>query len=199
MGSEAGGGGEAFEQARRVLAVLEELGVPACLAGSLASSVFGVPRATQDADLVADLRVDLVRPFVERLGGEFHADSDRITKGVERRSSFNVIHLPTLSKVDVFIPGREEWERRQLERRRMVDLGGEGAAVPVASPEDIVLHKLLWYRQGGGISDRQWQDALAVLKVQGARLDLAYLTRTAEEAGIADLLGELLAEEGPLR
>lgn len=195
MGSEAGGG-EALEQARRVLAVLEELGVPACLAGSLASSIFGVPRATQDADLVADLPLDLVRPFVERLGEDYYADLERIARGVTRRSSFNLIHLPTLFKVDVFVPGPEPWEGRQIERRRMVDLGAEGPAVPVAAPEDVILHKLLWYRQGGGVSDRQWQDALAVLRVQGPRLDFQYLERTAESAEITALLEELLAEAG---
>mgnify|MGYP001818106054 CR=1 FL=1 len=185
---------EPLQLALRVVHILEDLGVDSWIGGSLASSIFGIPRATQDADIIADLPLELAQPLVERLGDDFYADTERIASGIERRSSFNVIHLPTMFKVDVFIAGQDTWSERVIERRQRVEIDDRGTKVLVTSPEDIVLHKLLWYREGGHVSDRQWRDALGVLQVQGERLDRAYLVEMAEQLGISDLLDELLQE-----
>jgi len=194
MASDAGA--DALQLALRVIRILEDLGAPAWLGGSLASSMFGIPRATQDADIVADLRTDMVPRFVEKLGADFYADSQRITEGVARRSSFNLIHLPTMFKVDVFILGQDPRSQRELERRVSIEIGDARIRIPVMSPEDIVVRKLTWYRDGGSVSDRQWQDALGVVRVQQDRLDLDYMREAADEAAVADLLDELLAEAG---
>ena len=196
MASDPGFGGDALQLALRVIRILEDLGAPAWIGGSLASSMFGIPRSTQDADLVADLRGEMVRPFIERLGDDFYADRERIARGVERRSSFNLIHLPTMFKVDVFLLGRDPRSLRELERRQTVEIGEARVPIPVTSPEDVVVRKLAWYRDGGRVSDRQWRDALGVARVQGERLDLEYLSEAADEAEVADLLDELLAEAG---
>jgi hypothetical protein len=187
---------EPLEVALRVIRVLEGLGVNAWIGGSLASSIYGIPRATQDADLIADLPLELVQPLVERLGEAFYADAERMASGIERRASFNVIHLPTMFKVDIFIAGDDAWSERIIERRQRVQIDQQGTQVLVTSPEDIVLHKLVWYREGGHVSDRQWQDALGVLQVQGERLDRAYLQEMAGDLGISTLLEELLQEAG---
>ncbi len=121
MASDAGA--DALQLALRVIRILEDLGAPAWIGGSLASSIFGIPRATQDADIVADLRAEMVRPFIERLGEHLYADSERIREGVERRSSFNLIYLPTMFKVDVFVLGHDSRSQRELERRRHVEIG----------------------------------------------------------------------------
>jgi hypothetical protein len=139
----------------------------------------------------------MTHPLVERLGDEFYADTKRIASGIERRSSFNVIHLASMFKVDVFLVGRDTWSERQIERRRSVEIDEDGTQVLVTSPEDIILHKLTWYREGGHVSDRQWRDALGVLQVQGDRIDRIYLQDIAEELGVSDLLEELLREAGP--
>lgn len=196
MASDADAGADALELALRVIRILEDLGAPAWIGGSLASSIFGIPRATQDADIVADLRAEMVRPFIERLGEHFYADSERIREGVERRSSFNLIYLPTMFKVDVFVLGHDSRSQRELERRRHVEIGEARGRVPVTSPEDIVVRKLAWYRDGGSVSDRQWRDALGVARVQRDRLDLDYLSEAADELAVTDLVDELLAEAG---
>ena len=185
---------EPLQLALSVIRILEDLGATAWVGGSLASSIFGIPRATQDADIVADLRVEMAHPLVERLGEEFYADAERIATGIERRSSFNVIHLATMFKVDVFLVGRDPWSEREIERRRSVEIDEEGTRVLVTSPEDIILHKLRWYREGGHVSDRQWRDALGVLLVQGERVDRVYLQAMAVDLGVSDLLEELLRE-----
>jgi hypothetical protein len=185
---------EPLQLALRVLRILEAMGVDAWIGGSLASSIFGIPRATQDGDIIADLPLERARLLVESLGDEFYADAERIASGIERRASFNVIHLPTMFKVDVFIAGRDAWTKRVVERRQRVEIDDEGTQVLVTSPEDIVLHKLVWYREGGHVSDRQWGDALGVVQVQGKSLDRAYLKQMAEDLEVSDLLEELFEE-----
>ena len=66
----------------------------------------------------------------------------------------------------------------------------------VATPEDTVLHKLRWFRDGGEVSQRQWMDAVGVLEVQVDRLDREYLARWARELGVSDLLERALGEAG---
>jgi len=178
-----------------VIEALEALGVPYLIGGSLASAVHGVVRATLDVDLVADLRPEHAVRFVQSLGNAFYADLDVIRDAIRRRSSFNLIHLETMFKVDVFIPKQRPFDRVQLTRRtpQVVATDPERTAY-VASAEDIVLAKLEWYQMGGQVSERQWRDVLGVLKVQRGGLDLAYLRRWSTELGVADLLERAMAE-----
>lgn len=181
----------------RVTSVLDDLGVAYLVGGSLASSLHGKPRATQDVDLVADLQPRHVSRLVEALRGEFYLDEPAIRDAVDRRSTFNVIHLGTLFKVDVFVARHDPVTRRELERRQEYRLEGDPPeALVVASPEDIVVQKLHWYRLGDHVSERQWSDAMGVLAVRGRALDLAYMRDLASEMGVADLLARALREAG---
>lgn len=172
-----------------VAETLERLGVPYLVGGSLASSLHGRPRATQDVDLVADLREAHTDAFIAALDEAFYLDPDAIRTAVERRSSFNVIHLETMFKVDVFIPRRDEATRQEMERRQAYLLSeAPKKELIVASPEDIILQKLRWFRLGGEVSDRQWRDVLGVLTVQGDALDETYLARMAARMNLTDLL-----------
>ena len=94
---------EPVQITRLVTEVLEGLGIPYLVGGSLASSLHGTPRATQDADLVVDLKPHQVMEFVKALGPAFHVDADMIREAIRDRSSFNVIHLATMFKVDLFM------------------------------------------------------------------------------------------------
>lgn len=174
--------------------VFEKLRVPYLVGGSIASSLHGDPRSTQDADLVADLREEHVGPFVAALADRYYVDEERVRHAVWRKSSFNVIQLAHMFKVDVFVLGDDPMAREEMARRERVELAGGAGALEVASPEDTILQKLHWYRLGRGVSDRQWRDVLSVLEVQGNRLDRAYLARGAEEMGVADLLERALRE-----
>ena len=185
---------EALEVTLRVARALDELGVPYFVAGSLASSYHGIPRASQDADLVLDLAADRVGDLVARLRDEFYIDDERAREAVDRRASFNVIHLPTMFKVDLFVLGDDPHAREELARRRPLQV--ETGTLQLATAEDTLLQKLAWYRLGGGASDHQWQDALGILKVQADALDLPYLHRGADALGVADLLARALGEAG---
>jgi hypothetical protein len=174
---------------------LEALGVPYAVGGSLASAVHGVMRATMDVDLVADLRIEQVEPLAQALGDAFYADVEMMRNAVPQRSSFNLIHLETMFKVDVFVAKPRAFDRSQLARRQLQVLSEDPEChAYVTSAEDIVLAKLEWYRLGGETSDRQWRDVLGVLKVQGDRLDREYMQRMAAELSVADLLRRAFEE-----
>ena len=180
-----------------VTQVLETLGVPCFIAGSLASAVHGVARATLDADIVADLRPEHAEPFAQALGGAFHAQGWAIRRAVEEGRSFNVIHMETMFKVDIFLPKPRAFDRAQFERRiRLVLARDPERAAYVASPEDTILSKLEWYRLGREVSERQWRDVVGVLKSRAARLDVAYVRHLAGELGVSNLLQRALTEAG---
>jgi len=174
---------------------LEDLGVPYAIGGSFASALHGVMRATMDADLVADLRQEDLAPFVQALGGLFYANAEMMREAIGQHRSFNLIHLESMFKVDVFVARPRDFDRAQLARRQLHLLSEDPERrAYVTSAEDTVLAKLEWYRMGGEVSDRQWRDALGVLKVQGLRLDLAYMRHMAAGLGVKDLLERALEE-----
>ncbi len=184
-----------------VIDALESLGAPYLIGGSLASAVHGVPRTTMDADIVAELRPEDAGPLARALGSAFYADVQAIRNAIEQQSSFNVIHLETMFKVDVFVRGSKKrpFDQVQFERRTLHVLSIEPERTAyVASAEDTILAKLEWYRLGGQVSERQWRDVQGVLKVQADRLDMAYLRRWAAQLNVADLLERALQEAGVL-
>jgi len=182
----------ALDAVLEVIELLEELGVTYHLGGSVASSVHGVPRQTHDLDLIAELPAQAATEMAERLGGRFYVDSEMIAEAIDRCGSFNLIHLATGLKVDVFIPAETAFDRSELARSVPHRLEGLAREVLIKSAEDTVLRKLLWYRQGGEVSDRQWNDVLGVIRTQGERLDQEYLNQWAAELGLNDLLTRAL-------
>lgn len=182
---------------RLVVSALESIHVPYLIGGSVASGVYGEPRATRDVDLVAALRTGHAGAFAAALGTGFYAHQPAIDEAITSRRCFNVIHLDTMVKVDVFVAKEDDFTRSQFARRSRKQIGqGSPLDACFASAEDTVLTKLDWYRQGGGVSDRQWNDVLGVLKVQGPALDLAYLKEWAHRLGLTDLLQQALDDAG---
>lgn len=176
---------------------LEALGVSYFIGGSLASAVHGVPRATLDVDVVADLDQSHVEPLARALQGRFYVDAQAMREAIRCRRSFNVIHLATMFKVDIFVSKRTAYAASQLQRRVAEVVAADRRQVAYfASQEDIVLAKLEWYRMGGEVSARQWQDTLGVLRAQGSNLDWAYLSDWASTLGILDLLNRARGEAG---
>lgn len=176
-----------------VVDALEQVGATYVLGGSLASTIHGVVRTTQDADLLADLKPQQAQPFADLLTSAFYLDVHTIHHAIHQRGSFNLIHLASMFKVDIFIPKHRPFDRQQLRRRQLWVVDPDsGRSIYVATPEDTILAKLAWYRLGGEVSDRQWRDILGVLAVQGERLDLAYLDPAAAQLGVSDLLARAL-------
>jgi hypothetical protein len=174
---------------------LEAIGVAYRVGGSVASSAFGIARTTLDVDLVADLRAVQVADFVARVEAAYYVDADVIYDAIRRRSSFNLIHLATMVKIDVFVLKNRAFDRQAFSRYVDEPVGdGDDRRFPFTTAEDMVIHKLEWFRAGGETSQRQWADVLGVLRLQGNALDHPYLTQWAAEVGVDDLLGRALAE-----
>ena len=184
---------EPIEVTLKVTGVLESLGVPYFIGGSLASTLYGMVRTTQDSDIVAEMRQEHLRPFVTALQDEFYVDDEIIAESIQRHSNFNIIHRETMFKVDVFVPWPRPFLQSQLARARRQSFAFESEiSAKFASPEDTILAKLEWYRIGGEVSERQWRDILGVLKTRADGLDLDYLRRWANELKVTDLLERAL-------
>jgi hypothetical protein len=175
-----------------VTQVLDRLGIAYAIVGSLASSVHGIPRYTRDFDLIADLRPEHVGLLVSALESDFYIDSNAVKEAIQRRASFNVIHLESMFKVDIFARAGDPLSSAQMSRSVSQDIAGE--YLKVVSAEDVVVSKLRWFRDGGEVSERQWRDVLEVIAVQAERLDMAYMCEMALELRVADLLDKALAE-----
>jgi hypothetical protein len=178
-----------------VIDAFEKLEVPYLIGGSLASALHGTARSTLDTDLVAELQVEQVAQLVDMLKMDFYIDESMILDAIRHQSSFNIIHLRTMFKVDIFINKHRRFDQVQFQRRQLQVVANDPERKAyVTTAEDIILAKLEWYRLGNEISDRQWRDILGVLKVQAGRLDLNYLRQWAKELNVADLLQRALKE-----
>lgn len=177
-----------------VIDVLEQLDVPYVLAGSLASTQHGMARSTFDSDLVVKLNESHVSQLISRLRDAFYADEKMALNAIGNKSSFNLIHLETMFKVDLFIAKDDTFDRAQIERRVPRAIAEDlNRKIYVLSAEDTILAKLRWYRMGGEQSERQWRDVVGVVKVQGGGLDIEYMRMMATELGVEDLLTRLLS------
>ncbi|MEG4218893.1 hypothetical protein QUA27_26665 [Microcoleus sp. Pol14C6] len=193
-----------IELAQKIASILLLLNIPYVVGGSVASSLLGENRSTQDLDLVIDLESRTAQRLIDAMSGEFYISESAVTEAIAnsrtapRESSFNVIYLPSRSKADIFVMGSDDpFSTSVMSRRQLHPVSGlteEG--IYIYSSEDIVLQKLSWYQLIPGGSQKQWRDVLGVLKVQGERLDLAYLNQWVLTLPLTGLLDEALLQSG---
>lgn len=180
-----------------VIKTLEGLDTPYYIGGSVASSAYGFARATLDVDLIVDLKLNNVHSLVQILQASYYIDEEMVLDAVRLRSSFNLIHLETMLKIDIFIIKDSLYAREAFNRKKRDKLDEEqDTEYYIASPEDVIVNKLEWFRMGGNVSDRQWQDILGIMKVQGDLLDMNYLRYWTAELELSDLLEQALGEAG---
>lgn len=177
-----------------VVDLFESWDVPFHLGGSVASSFLGMARSTLDADLVADLKPIHGSMLLQALQETYYLLEDRIFSAIRQRKSFNLIHLATMFKVDIFVQPRSPFDRQVMARRISLKVRDIDRSLHFCTAEDIILHKLLWFQEGNQVAQRQWRDVQGVLRLQAESLDRDYLKQWARELGISDLLGEALEE-----
>jgi hypothetical protein len=174
---------------RAVVEVLDDAGVDYLVVGSVAAAAWGVTRMTRDVDTVARLTLAGLEQLTSRLDpAAFYLPQESAREAVRTGGTFNVLHLPTGGKVDLFVvPASDAFTRSRLDRR--VRAEGLGVETWVATPEDVVLAKLRWRLESR--SEVQWRDCVEIVAVNP--VDVGYLHSWASQLGVAEDLEELLA------
>jgi hypothetical protein len=156
----------------RVVTALDMNEIPYMLTGSLASSMYGVPRATNDVDIVIEPNraqlVSLVQLF-ERVG--LTAQREAALEAFRNRSQFNVIDFRRGWKVDLMIRKDREFSTTEFARKETHEV--EGMRLTLATPEDVLLAKLEWFKIGE--SQQQLDDVVGILRMQSETLDVEYI------------------------
>jgi hypothetical protein len=188
---------EPVQITQQIAKVFDRLNIRYFVGGSLASSLHGVPRATQDVDIIADIKNEHIPQLVKAFVTEFYIDAEMIRDAIQQQTSFNIIHLATMFKVDIFILKSDEISLEEMARRKQYQISDSPRQMLfLASAEDIVIHKLYWFQLGGGVSERQWNDVLGVIRVQHDKLDNSYLEHAAHQRGVTALLQKAITEVG---
>lgn len=169
---------------RDVCARLDGAGVAYMLTGSLAMSYYARPRMTRDIDLVVAFESAKMKQFLEALGTEFHADANAVAAALRDGRPWNIIHVPSVAKIDLIPRKDTSYRRAEFQRRRKVELAG--ISLWIVSVEDLILSKLEWSRESR--SEQQRRDIGLLLEVP---LDRAYLDEWAGELGLEGLLKEV--------
>lgn len=175
--------------------ILDRLGITYAVGGSMASSAYGAVRFTEDADITVEPFEGTAQEFFECVKADYYISKEAMLQALEQRSSFNVIHLESAFKIDVFVRKDSPYEKQLFSRRRALRLGDAmGKSFSVLSPEDIILLKLQWYDSGGRASQRQWDDVLGILKIQANKLDSKHLGKWAGILNVEELLENAISE-----
>jgi hypothetical protein len=179
-----------LELVGQVAVILDDLGIPYALGGSMASSLIGEPRSTVDVDIAIKVKLGTETALLERASAEFYVPVDAARAAIRAHSSFNLVDTAHGLKVDLFVLGDGLLDRMQIERRMNVTIPGLGDRIWVTSPEDQVLRKLDWYRSTGYESERQWRDVVGILRIHGDAMDRSYLVETACQLDLGTLLDD---------
>jgi hypothetical protein len=174
----------------RLIELLERDGVPYMLVGALSSNVYGVPRATNDADLVIRFDSFNLIEFCDRLGDEFVLDRQMMVEGFTGSVRNVITYTPAGFQIEVFRLGDDPHHVERFARRRRLRVPECSAEAWVAAPEDVVIQKLRWARR------KDLDDVVNLLAVSGEHLDWGYLRRWTSEHGTGELLGQLCREAG---
>ena len=131
-----------FEFLKIIIRFLQENNIPYMLSGSVALSIYTLPRATRDFDFIVQLQSKDVESLIESFKEGYYCDADAINDAIRHQSMFNIIDHCSGFKADFVILKNEPF--RQTEFSRRIEIGFEGMNVFIVSPEDLLLSKLIW-------------------------------------------------------
>jgi len=171
------------EVLQRITTALDQHNIAYMLTGSFASAYYGTPRSTQDIDIVVEATPAQLRSLVQSLPvDQYYSDLDAALQAHKTESMFNVIDLSTGWKIDLIIRKSRPFSREEFHRRVRVRL--QGVSLFIASAEDIVIAKLEWSKKAQ--SQRQIEDAAAILRAQPETLDRSYIEKWTGELDLED-------------
>jgi hypothetical protein len=154
----------------------EAQGIHYRVVGSMASMAYGEPRFTNDVDIVAELTMEKVPALCKAFAApDFYVSEPAVRSAIQGHSQFNIIHPASGLKVDVIVPALTEFN--QSERARIKRITSEGEySVWFSSPEDVLLNKLVYFKLGGGESQKHLRDIGGMMKLLGDKLDRHYIS-----------------------
>jgi hypothetical protein len=175
---------------RHACELLDRLQLTYLVTGSTATIAYGEPRLTNDIDIVVDLPLDRVADFCAGFpDDEFYINPTAVANAVRSRHQFNVLHPASGLKIDFIILTDSEFDRSRRGRGRMLAVLPD-RTVSFASPEDVIVKKMLYYREGG--SEKHLRDIAGVLRTQGEALDRGYLQTWVDRLGLSDIWQTIL-------
>ncbi len=185
------------EIARILHSVLESLNIPYYITGGVCAIAYGDPRTTRALDIVVEVERSQIMPMVDQLEAAGFYCPPSAVEDIQsgRARTLSVTHRQLILNADIVLNDDTAFDRSKMARRRLEAIGlDESERFWLASPEDLILAKLLWGRQSQ--SEKQWRDVLGILKVQGDRLEFAYLTQWAARLDLIELLDRALVAAG---
>lgn len=178
---------------KKVRDVCQQLDLTYLIVGSTATIAYGEPRFTNDIDVALALPARKVVAFCECFpASDYYLSEMAVAEAVEQQSQFNLIHPTSGLKVDFIVLTDSEFDQSRLRRKRDLPVFEEGSAC-FASPEDVILKKMVYHREGG--SDKHLRDIAGVLRIQGDRLEREYIGTWADKLGVGDIWRAVLAKE----
>lgn len=182
------------ELLKRVASALDSCGIPYMVTGSIASGLYGEPRATHDIDLVTDLPKEKIDRLASCFASpSFFLQKESLLQAVENGTMFNLLSVDEGDKVDFWMLTGDPFDQSRFSRKVAKSIGG--IPIWVSAPEDIILVKLRWSRLSGG-SEKQLVDALRVYEVQRGTLDEDYIAEWVEQLGVTALWERIKMEAG---
>jgi hypothetical protein len=176
---------EQFDLLRYIVRVLEDMGLHYFVTGSTATIYYGEPRFTNDIDVVVELPPSRITEFCGRFSPEeFYVSEDAARQAALTKSQFNIIHPTSGLKVDVIVPDSSPFNQSRFARAKPLR-AAEDLMVRFASPEDAIIKKMEYYKEGG--SEKHIRDITGVLKVSRGQLDLVYITQWSQRIGVGEL------------
>jgi len=184
---------EQEELLEKIASILRELNIPYAVTGGIAITVWGRPRFTADIDIIVELVPQKLDKLAEKLlsiDKVVYVDKRMMRRALEQRGEFNFIHPASGLKVDFWVLKKGLFSQEQLDRAVRKKI----ANVPIlfVSPEDLILSKLLWYKESE--SDRQLEDIASVLRRQ-KKLDWKYIHKWSKQQSTFKILDDLRKRE----
>jgi hypothetical protein len=181
---------EQLDLLRYAIETLEKLHVAYAVVGSFASGAFGEPRFTQDIDILLELPASQIAGFCQHFPSpDFYLSETAVREAVRRHTQFNVIHPSSGNKIDFILNRQDAWGQSQFARRQAVQLFSDRRGY-LASPEDVILGKMVYYREGG--SEKHLRDITGILRICGETLDREYVVDFAKQLGLTEIWEAIL-------
>jgi hypothetical protein len=179
---------------RKTLEAFDAVGIEYILVGSVASAVYGEPRLTLDIDVVAALTVEKLPRFLSSFPSpNFYVSAEAAADAIRSEKQFNIIHPSSGLKIDVIVKKPDDFDQSRFARKRSLPVFPDRSA-DFASPEDVIIKKMEYYREGG--SEKHLRDIRGILSVSGEGLDVSYVERWAARKGLTEIWRAILSKPG---